>query len=226
MATDPRDPRFRDILRQLGNDDRVTEGGGVVPGGQRAEAFGPAKQAPALGYDFSGVMNPQGFNTPTEGGQLLFYKPRKDVVIPARLRRSLGEISEEYFYRTNTPVYVNSGYRGPAHQASVMYDKIAGGDRTTYAKGRSSLELMAMLDRGIQKGQDRRATEAAMTALIKAQMANGRYVSQHLVQNALDFAKPYNAAHQDVLRRIILKHGHRILKEKGDDHIHTSFVIR
>lgn len=206
MATDP---RFLDNLRQLYGDDGVT-GGGILP------------------YDLSGPMDPKNVDLATEDGNFRFYHLRnKKVVIPKNIKKPLNDLAEEYFYRVHEPVVVNSGYRGPAHQAGVMYDKIAHRDgRVVYGKGNSGKALISVFDAGMRGGRSRQQVVDDMTKLIRDQIENGRFVSKHLVGTAIDFKKPKNNYHDGVLREIIRGRGHLILKEPGNDHIHTTFVMR
>jgi hypothetical protein len=206
MATDP---RFLDTLRQLSGDDGVT-GGETLP------------------YDLSGPMDPKNMDRPAEDGDFRFYNLRDEgVVVPDRIKKPLNDLAEEYFYRVHEPVVVNSGYRGPAHQAGVMYDKIAHRDgRAVYSNGASGRALISVFDTGSRSGRPRQQIVRDMTDLIRHQMENGRYVSKHLTGIAIDFRKPKDSYHDGVLREVIRGKGHLILKEPGDDHIHTTFLIR
>ncbi|MCZ4340421.1 hypothetical protein O4H52_02295 [Sphingomonadaceae bacterium G21617-S1] len=206
MATDP---RFLDTLRRLSDDDNVT-GGSKLP------------------YDLSGPMDPKNVDRVAEDGDFRFYNLRNNgVVIPSKIKKQLNDLAEEFFYRFNEPVVVNSGYRSPAHQAGVMYDKIANRDgRAVYGNGSSGKALISVFDAGNRDGRSRQQIVGDMTNIIRRQMKQGFYVSKHLTGSAIDFKKPNGPYRNGVLRELIRERGHLILKEPGDDHIHTTFVIR
>ncbi|HJR55094.1 MAG TPA: hypothetical protein VJ798_00820 [Rhizomicrobium sp.] len=163
-------------------------------------------------------------------------KIRADLHAPARwsARDSTVNLSEEmaskadaiarHFHdRTGKNLVVNSGFRTPAAQARAMYEKFALGDTTTYV-GPSGKEVRAIYDEAIAAKRGRDAALESMVAKIAEQLANGRPVSKHLLERAIDFGtKEMTKAEVKLLQDAIRQQGGVPLYEGKPPHLHASF---
>ena len=217
MATDPRDPRFLDRLRQLENNDQVTGGGRPAASQPRTE--------PNLRYNLSGVLDTRPVDFPALNGRMIFYHPAKGIVIPDRIKGPLNDIAEDFFYRTNTPLFINSGRRDPVRQAAAMYRKFKNNVRGDYAGRPLGDEIIGIYDHAVAGRYDERQTINAMAHTIQQQVDRRQYVSQHLRDNAVDIMWQDSPARRNALIDIVNRRGH-ILKNEGYPlHHHLSFRI-
>ena len=213
MATDTRDPRFLETLRQLGNSEAVTGYGSSTP---------PAD--PQLRYDMSGALDPRPIHFPAQNDRMVFYHPAKEIVIPDRIKGALNDVAEEFFYRTDTPLFINSGRRNPITQARAMYRKFRNNVRGDYTGPRGK-EIIGIYDHAVAGRYDEGQTLSVMTQAIQNQVERGEYVSPHLRDNAVDIRWQDTPARRNILREISERRGHTLVDEGFPKHHHLTFRI-
>jgi hypothetical protein len=179
---------------------------------------------PLLKYDMSGALDPKNDSFASLDGHQLFYavKPKKDVILPNRLKGPLSDIGEEFFYQTGKPIMITSGFREPPEQARLMFDLLNKGSNVY--RGPSGQEVTRIFLDGRRSGASYDDVVASMGDTIRRQMANGGFVSEHLRRNAADFRDPGTPGQRALLESIARRHGHSPLFH--DKHLHVNFHLR
>lgn len=210
---DPLDPRYYTLLRQPTD---------YNPDKPRQPSLGNG--VGSLKYDMSGALNPKNDGFASVNGHQVFYtvKSKKDVILPERLKGPLSDIGEEFFYQTGAPIKINSGFREPPEQAELMHRLLSQGSNV-YRGPLGQEVTRAFLD-GQRSGAAHEAVVASMRNVIRRQMANGSFVSEHLRRNAVDFKDPGTPGQRALLESIVRRRGHSPLFH--DRHLHVNFRLR
>jgi len=148
------------------------------------------------------------------------------VILSPEMEGKVGPVAQEFYDRTGRDLIVNDGYRTPADQAQRMYDKFKDGDKTTYV-GPLGREIRSIYNTGIAAGTDKAAILNRIGSKIGEQMTNGHLVSQHLVNQAVDFRdRDLTAPQKGILGGIIRSNAGIALPEGIPRHTHASFPSR
>lgn len=220
-------------------------GGGAAPGSASANgASAPATTEDGLEVDAlrsAGVADHSGGGTgggSSPLGQLLsliqsasptasaaHYTTKNGVVLAPAVAAAIGRVADEYFAATGKKLHITSGTRTPAEQASAMYEKLAeGGNFDDYENQVAAGEIAAEYD----ATQPKASVVAAMTAVIDTQIANGVYISKHLLAGAVDVRiTDMTADQKDAFKEAVAAEGSfrsPPLEEKKPPHWHLQLL--
>lgn len=118
------------------------------------------------------------------------YELLPHVWLPTEIEVAVGRLAERFAARARQELVITSGPRTPESQAAAMYLKLVTGGKMAlerlYRKTEAAKEIKKAYQRAA--GQRKRHPEIirAMAAVIRAQMAQGVYISPHLKGGAVD----------------------------------------
>lgn len=139
----------------------------------------------------------------------------KGIVLSPRSAGQATQLASDYHNRTGQMLHLTSGQRTPEEQARIMYDNARNQGGIGY--------LVRLYGRGPvveayrRNWLDRKRAIAEMVAVIRSQMARGRYISRHLRGNALDVRR---TARFSILQDVAQDLGSSVLVES--DHYHVN----
>ena len=150
------------------------------------------------------------------------------VRMPERVRPTLASIADAYHERTGKQIRVTSGTRTPEEQAWLMYRKMRSGANIVriYKATKAAQAIRRAYRRGRSEGLSEDAVIAKITAVIARQVNRGVYISRHLRAGAVDIgARGMSSEERTILKRVIRRHGVRVLDETKTrwPHFHLAF---
>lgn len=157
------------------------------------------------------------------------YTTLADVEIPATVRPRLQELAAAFQRKTGKALVITDGTRDPAVQAGLMLRNLERGDDIVRGYANKSA-ARAVRDAYARARRDRLPAPevlAAITAVIRAQVAAGDYVSKHLREGAVD-VRTYDLSRAELaaLRRLALAMDIEVVDETrtATPHFHLNFV--
>ena len=131
------------------------------------------------------------------------HRVRPHVQVSLPVERCVARLAARFYRRKGRALTITSGIRTPWKQARAMYHKLSIGAR--YRRLYKKKELAEAIRQAFRAGRRARQPRAAiierMAAVIRAQMASGAFISEHLREGAVD------------LRSRNLRRGHKIVLE-------------
>jgi LysM repeat protein len=100
----------------------------------------------------------------------------------------INDLDAEIRSKTGQGLTVTSGYRDPYRQARAMYNNYANGTPPPYGNRQAEDEIKSAYNSGRAQGLGSDQTIARMEAVLKRQVAQGTYISDHLKMGAIDVA--------------------------------------
>jgi len=158
-------------------------------------------------------------------GQRKHYTLKTGVKLTLALERKVAQIANAYHAITRKDIVITSGTRSPAKQAAAMFANMKKGDRlTVYNNQTLAGQIRNTFDAAQAAGHSDQATISAMEQVIAKQVANGRFISKHLISGAVDVSVR-NMSPQD--KKIFIAVAKTIAKtvilETADPHFHLQF---
>jgi len=134
------------------------------------------------------------------------YRVKPHVRLTLPVERCVARLAARFFRRKGRALTITSGTRTPWSQARAMYRKLSIGAR--YRRLYKKKELAEAIRQAFRAGRRARLRRGQITAkmaeVIRAQMASGDYVSEHLRQGAVDLrSRNLRFAHKVVLESIV-----------------------
>ncbi len=168
------------------------------------------------GLAVDGIVGPKTFKklflSASKGKAKSKRKPK-----PVNSRNSYSKrIQKKYKWITGRGMRITSEGRTPRQQARAMRNNLRRyGSRYIYSQYIDDRAVKEILDANKLGGIN------AMTRTIKKQIANGKYISVHLRNGAMDVAL---SANERVLRKVVAEVGGTVIRER--DHFHVRFRLR
>lgn len=158
-------------------------------------------------------------------GQKKHYTLDPGVKLTPALEKKVAQIANAYHVITRATILVLSGTRTPAKQAKAMFDKMKNGDRLTGYKNQTLAgQIRNAFDTAQGAGQSDQATIAAMEQVIARQVANGQYISKHLISGAVDIrSKNMTQPQKNAFRLVAQTVASTVLLETNPPHWHLQF---
>lgn len=157
-----------------------------------------------------------GLFTPVAG--INFMVAHDDILITEQVREKVERLAGVYRQETGERLIVTSGYRPPFRQARAMYENaIDFGEATVRATYTATDLVDEILAAFRPQRNNPTAAIAAMQAVIEAQIRRGRFISNHLLSNAVDVRK--RTTRLSVLRAAAASVGGRVVVEGNHYHI-------
>lgn len=158
------------------------------------------------------------------------------VLIPARIQGTLQSLAQAFLAKTGKRLTVTDGTRQPEDQARRIYRKFRGGETEAAYANRSSLgssktryqlakELRDIYNKAIKKKQEEAQIIAELTSAIQSQIRDRNYVSEHLVEGAIDLRSNGIQQHHTVLLQLARERGIVVVDETRtrNPHYHLNF---
>jgi peptidoglycan hydrolase-like protein with peptidoglycan-binding domain len=140
------------------------------------------------------------------------------ILMTAGLQEKVANVANHYFAITGNGLIITSGYRPPDRQSKAMFDKIVTEGETNVRnlyKNKTLIDELLNVYRA-NKGNPTVAV-AELQKTIEAQMKRGRFISNHLLSNAIDVRK--RTTNLASLRTAVSQVGGRVVVEGNHYHI-------
>jgi len=157
------------------------------------------------------------------------YTRLPGVEIPAAIAARLAEFAAAFQRETGKALVITDGTRDPAVQASRMLRNLDRGDDIVrnYANKSAARVVRDAYVRARRERLPDSEVLAALTAVIRAQVAAGDYVSKHLREGAVD-VRTHDLTRRElgVLRRLAAARDVEVVDETrtATPHYHLNFV--
>jgi len=150
-----------------------------------------------------------------------------DVEMPAAIRTRVEALAAAFRRETGRGLMITDGTRRPERQAELMLRNLERGDDIVrnYANKRAAKAVAQAYARARTLG--RAEILAALTAVIRAQVKAGDYVSKHLREGAVDVrCIDLTAKERATLKRLARARGVEVIDESrtATPHYHLNFV--
>jgi hypothetical protein len=158
-------------------------------------------------------------------GQKKHYTLDPGVKLTPALEKKMAQIANAYYVIARKDIRITSGTRSPAKQALAMFDNMKKGDRlTVYINQTLAGQIRNAFDTAQAAGQSDQATIAAMEQVIAQQVANGQYISKHLISGAVDVSVQ-NMSRQDekIFDAVAKTIAKTVILETVERHFHLQF---
>src|SRR5205809_642139 len=153
------------------------------------------------------------------------YSLKPGVVLTEKVESKIAEIANEFFKASKKDLVVTSGSRTAAEKAAAMYTKLSlGDDLSEYVNKPARDEIKKAYDDGKSAGKTESEIQKDMTKVIQGQMDVGVYISNHLLEGAVDVRiKDLTADEKKALKEAIKKGlGKDPLPESTPPHFHLE----
>lgn len=149
------------------------------------------------------------------------------VELPAAIRPRVEELAAAFRRATGRGLVITDGTRRPEVQAELMLRNLERGDDIVrnYANKSAARAVAEAYARAREQG--RAALLSALTAVIRAQVAAGDYVSKHLREGAVDVrCSDLAASERATLKKLARARGIAVVDESrtSTPHYHLNFV--
>lgn len=157
------------------------------------------------------------------------YTTLEGVEIPATVRPRLQQLADAFQRRTGKALVITDGTRDPAIQAGLMLRNLARGDDIVrgYANKSAARAVRDAYRRAVRERLPEPEVLAAITAVIRAQVAAGDYVSKHLREGAVD-VRTHDLTRDELsaLRKLAAGMDIEVVDETrtATPHFHLNFV--
>ena len=153
------------------------------------------------------------------------YSTKADVVLDASAILFVAKVADAFNKATGKDLVVTSAYRGPAEQAAAMYGKFQGPEWNIYKDKHALTEIRSVYLKDIADRKSREQTISDMTEVIRRQVGQHRFISNHLVATALDFRKVgLSSAEVASLEKAARDNGAKVVIDEGSPpHVHVQF---
>lgn len=140
------------------------------------------------------------------------------ILMTAELQEKVANLANHYFAITGSGLIVTSGYRPPDRQSKAMFDKIVTEGETSV---RNLYKNKTLIDEILSTYRSNKGNPSVAVAeiqkTIEGQMKRGRFISNHLLSNAIDVRK--RTTNPASLRTAASQVGGRVVVEGNHYHI-------
>jgi peptidoglycan hydrolase-like protein with peptidoglycan-binding domain len=173
---------------------------------------------------FRAMFNQIATSTPTSASGVFtardgeHFTVASSILMTASLQEKVANLANHYFAITGNGLIVTSGYRPPDRQSKAMYDKIVTEGETSVRnlyKNKTLIDELLNVYRA-NKGNPTVAV-AEIQKAIEGQMKRGKFISNHLLSNAIDVRK--RTTNLASLRTAVSQVGGRVVVEGNHYHI-------
>lgn len=155
------------------------------------------------------------------------YKVLSGLKLTGEVKARLVRLARRYHKKTGYQLVVTSGTRTPSEQAVAMYAKLRRRHNLLRLYRRTALarQVIRAYRKARRARKGRQHTIRAMAKVLRAQVARGEYLSQHLRDGAVDI-RSFNLSrrHKRIFRRLVRKERDIILikEERYPPHFHLE----
>lgn len=173
---------------------------------------------------FRALFNQIATSTPTSASGVFtardgeHFTVASSILMTADLQEKVANVANHYFAITGNGLIVTSGYRPPDRQSKAMFDKLVTEGETSVRnlyKNKTLIDEILNVFRQ-NKGNPTVAV-AEMQRTIEGQMKRGKFISNHLLSNAIDVRK--RTTNLASLRTAVSQVGGRVVVEGNHYHI-------
>lgn len=173
---------------------------------------------------FRALFNQIATSTPTSSSGVFtardgeHFTVASGILMTADLQEKVANLANHYFAITGNGLIITSGYRPPDRQSKAMFDKIVNEGETSVRnlyKNKTLIDELLNVYRA-NKGNPTVAV-AELQKTIEGQMKRGRFISNHLLSNAIDVRK--KTTNVASLRTAASQVGGRVVVEGNHYHI-------
>jgi peptidoglycan hydrolase-like protein with peptidoglycan-binding domain len=173
---------------------------------------------------FRALFNQIATSTPTSSSGVFtaqdgeHFVVASGILMTADLQEKVANLANHYFAITGNGLIITSGYRPPDRQSKAMYDKLVNEGETSV---RNLYKNKVLIDEILNvfrrnKGNPTVAV-AEIQKTIEGQMKRGKFISNHLLSNAIDVRK--RTTNLASLRTAVSQVGGRVVVEGNHYHI-------
>ena len=173
---------------------------------------------------FRALFNQIATSTPTSSSGVFtahdgdHFTVASGILMTASLQEKVANLANHYFAITGKGLIVTSGYRPPDRQSKAMFDKVVTEGETSVRnlyKNKTLIDEILNTYR-MNKGKPTVAV-AEIQKTIEGQMRRGKFISNHLLSNAIDVRKA--TTNLASLRTAVAQVGGRVVVEGNHYHI-------
>jgi peptidoglycan hydrolase-like protein with peptidoglycan-binding domain len=173
---------------------------------------------------FRALFNQIATDTPTSASGVFtardgeHFTVASAILMTAGLQEKVANLANHYFAITGNGLIITSGYRPPDRQSKAMFDKIVTEGETSVRnlyKNKTLIDEILNVYRS-NKGNPTVAV-AEIQKTIEGQMKRGKFISNHLLSNAIDIRKA--TTNLASLRTAVSQVGGRVVVEGNHYHI-------
>lgn len=155
------------------------------------------------------------------------YSRAPGVEVPPAIEARLAELAAAFRRATGKPLVITDGTRRPEVQAELMLRNLERGDDVVrnYANKPAARAVAEAYAKAREAG--RAAALAALTAVIRTQVAAGDYVSKHLREGAVDVrCLGLDKRERAILKKLARARAIAVVDESrtSTPHFHLNFV--
>src|SRR5829696_8662355 len=209
---------------------QVNTGSGIF-GGQTEAAvkqFQSGNKLSASGVveakTFRALFNQIATSTPTSASGVFtahdgeHFTVASGILMTASLQEKVANLANHYFAITGNGLIITSGYRPPDRQSKAMFDKLVNEGETSVRNLYKNKTLIdEILNTYRQNKGNPTVSVAEIQKTIEVQMKRGKFISNHLLSNAIDVRKA--TTNLSSLRTSVSQVGGRVVVEGNHYHI-------
>ena len=140
------------------------------------------------------------------------------ILMTAGLQEKVANLANHYFAITGNGLIITSGYRPPDRQSKAMFDKlVTEGETSVRNLYKNKILIDEILNVYRQNKGNPPVAVAEIQKTIEGQMKRGKFISNHLLSNAIDVRK--RTTNPASLRTAVSQVGGRVVVEGNHYHI-------
>lgn len=173
---------------------------------------------------FRALFNQIATSTPTSASGVFtandgeHFTVASGILMTAGLQEKVANLANHYFAITGNGLIITSGYRPPDRQSKAMFDKLVTEGETSVRNLYKNKTLIdEILNTYRQNKGNPPVAVAEIQKTIEGQMKRGKFISNHLLSNAIDVRK--RTTNLASLRTAVSQVGGRVVVEGNHYHI-------
>jgi peptidoglycan hydrolase-like protein with peptidoglycan-binding domain len=173
---------------------------------------------------FRALFNQIATSTPTSASGVFtahdgeHFTVASGILMTAGLQEKVANLANHYFAITGNGLIITSGYRPPDRQSKAMFDKLVNEGETSV---RNLYKNKTLIDEILNVYRQNKGNPPVAVAeiqkTIEGQMKRGKFISNHLLSNAIDVRK--RTTNLASLRTAVSQVGGRVVVEGNHYHI-------
>lgn len=173
---------------------------------------------------FRALFNQIATSTPTSASGVFtardgdHFTVASGILMTAGLQEKVANLANHYFAITGKGLIITSGYRPPDRQSKAMFDKLVNEGETSV---RNLYKNKTLIDEILNVYRQNKGNPPVAVAeiqkTIEGQMKRGKFISNHLLSNAIDVRKA--TTNLASLRTAVTQVGGRVVVEGNHYHI-------
>jgi peptidoglycan hydrolase-like protein with peptidoglycan-binding domain len=173
---------------------------------------------------FRALFNQIATSTPTSSSGVFtardgeHFTVASGILMTADLQEKVANLANHYFAITGNGLIITSGYRPPDRQSKAMFDKLVTEGETSVRNLYKNKVLIDEILNTYRKNKGNPSVAVAeIQKTIEGQMKRGKFISNHLLSNAIDVRKA--TTNLASLRTAVSQVGGRVVVEGNHYHI-------